>query len=159
MPWNIVGHEKAISVLRRAVEDEARLSHAYLFAGPEQVGRATAARQFAQALNCTAGTPPAESGGLGLDLAPAESPSGDAADLPCGECRSCRLIAEGKHPDVETMTVGGLCDESEHKDHSKDASQDIRICQVRRLEHLVIRAAFEGRTRVIIVDPADALTT
>jgi DNA polymerase-3 subunit delta' len=136
MNWNIVGHEKAIEVLQRAVDDESRLSHAYLFAGPEQVGRATTARRFAQALNCQ---------------------SEDSR--PCDECRACRLIAEGKHPDVETMTMGGICDESEHKDHSKDNSQDIRICQVRRLEHVVIRAPFEARLRVIIVDPADALTT
>ena len=135
MSWDIIGHEKAIEVLGRAVEDEARRSHAYLFAGPEQVGRATVARAFAQALNCT---------------------SEDAR--PCGECRACRLIGEGKHPDVETMTIGGLCDESEHKDHSKDKSQEIRICQVRRLEHVIYRAPFEGRVRVVIVDPADALT-
>jgi DNA polymerase-3 subunit delta' len=56
------------------------------------------------------------------------------------------------------MTIGGLCDESEHKDHSKDKSQEIRICQVRRLEHVIYRAPFEGRVRVVIVDPADALT-
>ena len=136
MTWNIVGHEKAIDVLRRAVEDEQRLSHAYLFAGPEQVGRATTARRFAQALNCT----------------------GDG-DRPCDECRACRLISEGKHPDVETLTIGGICDEPEHKDHSKDSSQDIRICQVRRLQHIVSRAPFEARIRVIVVDPADALTT
>jgi DNA polymerase-3 subunit delta' len=135
MSWDIVGHENAIAVLQRAVEDESRRSHAYLFAGPEQVGRATVARTFAQALNCT----------------------GDDA-RPCGECRACRTIAEGKHPDVETMTVGGLCDESEHKDHAKDKSQEIRICQVRRLEHVIYRAPFEGRVRVVIVDPADALT-
>lgn len=136
MTWDIVGHEKAIDVLKRAVGDERRLSHAYLFAGPEQVGRATVARKFAQALNCTG-----------------------EGDRPCGECRGCRLIAEEKHPDVETMSIGGVCDESEHKDHSKDNSQDIRICQVRRLQHIVSRAPFEARMRVIIVDPADALTT
>ena len=146
MTWDVVGHEKAIEVLGRAVEDEARRSHAYLFAGPERVGRATVARAFAQALNCTGAAEPGE----------ARLPGDDAR--PCGECRACRMIAEGKHPDVETMNIGGLCDESEHKDHSKDKSQEIRICQVRRLEHVIYRAPFEGRVRVVIVDPADALT-
>ncbi len=158
MNWDVVGHEKAIEVLGRAVEDEARRSHAYLFAGPEQVGRATVARAFAQALNCTLQpSPPAP-----LPLGEGSSSSGlrdeATASPPCGECRACRTIAEGKHPDVETMTIGGLCDESEHKDHSKDKSQEIRICQVRRLEHVIYRAPFEGRVRVVIVDPADALT-
>lgn len=134
MPWDIVGHEKAIDILRRAVEDESRLSHAYLFAGPEQVGRATVATQFAQALNCESDAPP------------------------CGACRACRLIGERKHPDVEVVSNGGICDESEH-DHAKDDSRDIRICQVRHLERVVSRAPFEARVRVIIVDPADKMTS
>src|SRR3990170_5374150 len=97
--WPVIGQERAVGALRRAVEDEARLAHAYLFAGPEHVGKATAARRFAQALNCTAD-----------------------ADRPCGECRACRLIAEDKHPDVEWVTVGGVCEEPEHRDHSADSS-------------------------------------
>src|SRR3989304_6089690 len=91
---------------------------------------------------------------------------GEAADfqsavvvqVPCGRCRSCRLIAEDKHPDVEWVGVGGVCEESEHRDHSVDGSRDIRICQIRRLERVVSRTPFEARYRVIIVDPADALT-
>ena len=135
MSWDIIGQERAIAVLRRAVEDEERLSHAYLFAGPEHVGRATTARRFAQALNCI----------------------GDG-ERPCGECRTCRLIGEDKHPDVEWVGVGGYCEESEHKDHSADGSRDIRICQIRRLQRVVSRTAVDARYRVIIVDPADALT-
>ena len=135
MNWDIVGQEGAVALLRRAVEDAGRLSHAYLFVGPERVGRATTARRFAQALNCTS-----------------------EDERPCGECRSCRLIAEGKHPDVELMGVGGVCEESEHRDHSADGSRDIRICQVRRLQRVVSRTPFEARYRVVIVDPADALT-
>ena len=115
MSWDIVGHENAITVLARAVEDEARRSHAYLFAGPERVGRATVARAFAQALNCTGAAEPGE----------ARLPGDDAR--PCGECRACRMIAEGKHPDGETMTIGGLCDESEHQDHATGQSLEIRI--------------------------------
>jgi DNA polymerase III subunit delta' len=134
MSWKIIGQEKAVTLLRRAVEDETRLSHAYLFLGPEHVGRATTARAFAQALNCQA-----------------------TSERPCGECRSCRLIDEGKHPDVETLAPGGVCEEPEHKDH--EGSRDIRICQVRRLERVVSRAPFEARYRVVIVDPAESMTS
>ena len=170
MTWNIVGQERAVAVLRRAVEDEERLSHAYLFAGPERVGRATAARRFAQALNCTLegevrrrGFPaspsaPAEPGKARL---PGDEDPGASAGMPqppCGACRSCRLIAEDKHADVEWMGVGGVCDESEHRDHAADGSRDIRICQVRRLQRVVSRTPFEGRYRVVIIDPAEALT-
>ncbi len=132
--WKVVGQDAAVSMLARCLAED-RISHAYLFVGPAHVGKATTARRFAQALNCL----------------------GD--DPPCGECRACRLIADGKHPDVETMGVGGLCEEPEHRDHRTDGSRDIRICQVRRMQRVLSRTPYEGRCRVIIVDPADALTT
>jgi DNA polymerase-3 subunit delta' len=144
MTWDIVGQTQAVSVLQRAVEDEARLSHTYLFAGPEQVGRATVARRFAQALNCEATAQPGL-GGVAVEDA-----------RPCSACRQCRLIAEDKHPDVEWLRPGGLCDESEHKDH--EGSRDIRICQVRRIERVISRTAVDARKRVIVVEPAEALT-
>jgi DNA polymerase-3 subunit delta' len=134
MTWSVIGQEQAVAVLQRAVADPTRLSHAYLFAGPERVGRATAARAFAQALNC-------------------ERPDEGCS---CGECRPCRLIAEDKHPDVEWVGVGGVCDEPEHKDH--EGSRDIRICQVRHIERVVSRTTIDARYRFVIVKPADALT-
>jgi DNA polymerase-3 subunit delta' len=134
MTWGVIGQDRAVSLLQRAIEN-SRIAHAYLFVGPEHVGRATTARAFAQALNC-------ESDG----------------DRPCGECRACRLIAEDKHPDIEYVTVGGVCEESDHRDHSTDNSRDIRICQVRRLERVISRTTVEARTRVVIVDPADSMT-
>ncbi len=54
-------------------------AHAYLFVGPSQVGKRTAALGFAQALNC-------------LEAAP-----------PCGECRPCVRIASGKHADIQIV--------------------------------------------------------
>jgi DNA polymerase-3 subunit delta' len=131
--WSIIGQETAVSLLQRAVDDDIRLSHAYLFVGPEHVGRATTARTFAQALNCRV-----------------------EGEGPCGECRICRLITEGKHPDIETVAPGGVCEEAEHKDHQ--GSRDIRICQIRRLEKVVSRAPFEARRRVVLVDPAESMT-
>ena len=130
--WGIVGQEQAVGALDRALR-EGRLSHAYLFSGPPQVGKATAARRLAQALNC------------------------QAQEKPCLRCRACLLIEEGRHPDIEMVGVGGLCEESDHKDHRTDASKDIRICQVRRLERLLNLSPFEGERRIAIVDPADAL--
>ncbi len=168
MSWDIVGQEQAVAVLRRAVEDEARLSHAYLFVGPEHVGRATTARRFAQALNCEAesSSPPTRPEGSIESGGRPQTPAGEAEPLltpressrPCGECRPCRLIAEDKHPDVEWVGVGGLCEVSEHKDHSADKSRDVRICQIRRLERVVSLTPYEGRYRVVIIDPADAVS-
>ncbi len=132
--WRTIGQERAVAVLSRALIED-RISHAYLFAGPPQVGKATAALEFAQALNC------------------------HGEDPPCHRCKQCHLIEEGKHPDIEVIGIGGLCEESgpEHRDHSTDGSKEIRICQVRRLKRIASRAPFEGQYRVAIIDPADAL--
>jgi DNA polymerase-3 subunit delta' len=154
MSWGVIGQERAVSLLRRAVES-GRLAHAYLFVGPERVGRATTARAFAQALNCERlAKPPAEVGGMTNQAADFQS----AGTVPCGACRPCKMIAEDKHPDVEWVGVGGICDESDHRDHSADNSRDIRICQIRRLERVISRTTVDARYRVVIVDPADAMT-
>jgi len=60
-----------------AVIGHDRVAHAYLFVGPEGVGKRLAAREFAKALNC---------------------PGGDG--VPCGSCSICRRIGGGVHPDV-----------------------------------------------------------
>lgn len=132
MTWTVVGQDGAVGVLRGAIE-HARVAHAYLFAGSSHVGKTLTALQFAQALNC------------------------DSDERPCGRCRSCERIAAGAHPDVEIIGIGGLCIEENEHNHAKDNSRDVRICQIRRIEKIASRAPFEGRHRVLIVDPADAM--
>jgi len=132
MSWTVVGQERAIDALSAAIRGD-RVAHAYLFAGPAHVGKTLTALQFAQALNCTA-----------------------EGDRPCGSCRQCERIAARTHADVELLTIGGVCDERDHN-HASDDSRDIRVCQLRRMEQMVSRAPFEGRYRVVIIDPADAM--
>jgi DNA polymerase-3 subunit delta' len=126
----IVGHDDAVTVLQRALTSE-RMPHAWLFTGPEGVGKLAAAVEFAAALNCT-GQP-----------------------RPCGECHACRTTRSGNHPDVEIVAPGGVCDEPDHRDHSD--SRDLRICQVRRLEKLLSLSPYAGSRRVAIIDSADSL--
>ena len=52
--WNIVGHAHAINTLRRALLAQ-RVRHAYLFTGPEHIGKALLAQRFAQKFLCTGG--------------------------------------------------------------------------------------------------------
>lgn len=59
------------------------MAHAYLFAGPPQIGKTRLARTLSQALNC-------------------EQP-----DPPCGGCPSCRKIEAGVHPDVRLIEGEG----------------------------------------------------
>jgi DNA polymerase-3 subunit delta' len=58
----IAGHERVRAFLRSVVEDQARVSHAYLFAGPAAVGKTTAALAFAADLLEAAGSAPTASG-------------------------------------------------------------------------------------------------
>ncbi len=76
--WDLLGHEWAVQLLKGQIAG-GRLRHAYLFTGPDGVGRRTLALRLAQALNCT--NPPA----------PGEF---------CGECRACRGFAAAQHADL-----------------------------------------------------------
>jgi len=78
----LVGQEVAVASLKSALSSESP-GHAWLFAGPEGVGRRPAAMAFAAALNCSV------------------TPSG------CGECASCMKVLRGAHPDVHLIVPEG----------------------------------------------------
>lgn len=77
----IKGQDKPIHILKKATQ-QGRLAHAYLFSGPDGVGKKTTAIALAQTLNC-------------------REQAGDA----CMECPSCRNIEKGQHPDVRLVEV------------------------------------------------------
>jgi DNA polymerase-3 subunit delta' len=81
MNWDMLGHAWAVDLLREHVSRGAQ-RHAYLFAGPEGIGRRTLALRLAQALNCPS------------PLAPGE---------PCRTCRTCRQIDQMQHPDLAVV--------------------------------------------------------
>ena len=80
---SIIGHEAAISRLRAAIRN-GRLAHAYIFAGPEGLGKTLAARAFAKAILC-------------------ETRGDDA----CGACVACRKFEHGNHEGFETIGPEG----------------------------------------------------
>ncbi len=91
--WGLIGHGWIEDLLRRHIS-AGRVRHAYLFTGPEGVGRRTLALKFAQALNCEQ---PPEPGVF------------------CGECRACRGLARMQHPDLHIVSaedVGGTLEVS-----------------------------------------------
>ncbi len=73
----ITGQEHVTRTLTNAIEQD-RVHHAFLFCGARGVGKTTAARVFARALNC------------------AQGPTGN----PCGQCDACVEIAKGRAVDV-----------------------------------------------------------
>lgn len=83
---HMVGQEALVRTLTNAI-DSGRLAHAFLFTGVRGVGKTTAARILARALNCT--------GDAAADGGPTANP--------CGVCENCRAIAEDRHVDVIEM--------------------------------------------------------
>ncbi|OAG27158.1 DNA polymerase III subunit delta' [Thermodesulfatator autotrophicus] len=77
----IVGQDKAIAILEQALKNK-RIPHAYLFLGPEGVGRETTALSFFRRIIC-------------------ENQTG------CGECIACQKFRRGNHPDVEIISPRG----------------------------------------------------
>ena len=80
MPWGSVrGHDGVVAALRRSMA-QGRFPHAFLFAGPEGIGKRTFALMLARALLCE------------------RRPEADLD--PCGACPACLQVAAGTHPDV-----------------------------------------------------------
>lgn len=77
--WEIIGHQKQLLALEDDLHSN-NLAHAYLFSGPENVGKYTVAKRFAEILQC-------QNGG-------------------CGTCSACLEIHRGYHTD--TLEIIGM---------------------------------------------------
>lgn len=121
LAWDIIGHEHTITTLCRAIASQ-RVRHAYLFTGPEHIGKTLMARRLAQTLLCTGGPDPA--------VAPPN---------PCMTCLSCRKVLHDNHPDIHYIS-------------RPPDRQFILIEQVRALQNNSARKTMEGRRNIFIIE-------
>lgn len=77
------GQEQIMHGLQTAISDEM-VAHAYLFSGPEGIGKKTLANIFAMALHCE-----------------------HVEERPCERCLPCRKVAANVHPDVHWILPEG----------------------------------------------------
>lgn len=78
--YSIIGHKYILDMLERAISNN-RLSHAYLFLGPEHIGKKTISIYFAQKLQCL-----------------------NIKKKPCKTCSACEQIKAGNHPDTQILS-------------------------------------------------------
>ncbi|WP_308873921.1 DNA polymerase III subunit gamma/tau [Thiothrix subterranea] len=119
----MVGQAHVLRALMNALEGDdgqQRLHHAYLFTGTRGVGKTTLARIFAKCLNCETGV----------------------TAKPCGECRSCREIAEGRHVDLIEV----------------DAASRTKVEDTRDLLDNVQYAPTRGRFKIYLIDEVHMLS-
>lgn len=134
MSWtNPVGHNAILDRLRAAVRRK-RLGHAFLFVGPNGVGKRRIARHVAQGLLCETRDPEL------LD--------------PCRRCDSCVQVEAGSHPDLVEVA-------KEEDDHVFGidllrTSKEARHQQDRRglIETLGVKPA-RGSYKIAILDDVD----
>ena len=137
---SILGHEKEIERLKRAVRSK-RIAHAYLFSGPEGIGKRLVAESFAAALNCA-----------------------EFSEDSCGVCRSCAMFEVGSHTNlcvIEPEEDAGTADDAEEPRKAvkkrKRVQPVLKIDAIRDLQR-ALRYRVESGTRVAVVDGAQLMT-
>ena len=115
----VVGQNHVQTALINALEQQ-RLHHAYLFTGTRGVGKTTIARILAKCLNCEQG--------IGSE--------------PCGTCRSCCDLAEGRFIDLIEV----------------DAASRTKVEDTRDLLDKVQYAPTQGRFKVYLIDEVHMLS-
>jgi DNA polymerase-3 subunit delta' len=117
---------------------QARLPQAWLFVGPQGVGKRLLAAWWMQWLQCEAVRGALEQ--------PLEQPSGPelAPEAPCGLCMNCKQVRAQTHADCLWVSP-------------EQAGGQIKIDQIRAVIHFMQQTAKQGGYRVVVIEPVEAM--
>ena len=115
----LIGQEHVVRALTHAL-DSQRLHHAWLFTGTRGVGKTTLSRLLAKALNCEQGV----------------------SATPCGQCRSCVEIDQGRFVDYVEL----------------DAASNRGVDEMTQLLEQAVYAPSAARYKVYMIDEVHMLT-
>lgn len=110
------------ATLWRQLASRGRHAHAYLLHGPAGIGKRALADRLMARLLCQQAE--------GVDA--------------CGQCKGCRLLAAGSHPDHFVL-------------EPEEADKPIKVDQIRELVAFVVQTAQLGGRKVVLLEPAEAM--
>jgi len=135
--------------LQRALS-QGRMAHAYIFHGPDGVGKEMFARALAQLLLCD--NP--------VDVSPAKPADADIQTIRqgCGKCQECDSVSHDAHPDIHLVYRQLI---REHPDTTLRKRKALEL-GVDVIRHFIVeQAAFtplRGQVKVFMIREADRMT-
>jgi DNA polymerase-3 subunit gamma/tau len=122
---DLVGQDAMVRTLKNAFEAD-RIAQAFIMTGIRGTGKTTTARIIAKGLNC-----------IGPDG------TGQPTTQPCGKCKPCIGISEGRFFDVLEI----------------DAASSTGVDNIRELNSMARTRPAEGRYKIFIIDEVHMLST